>query len=559
MELLEDLISTCYAAQKRTSRYRQFVFYKGDKVYKGPYIKEKMDIILARSEILKKWNTPLIVHPVGVLENFLIYDNISKDYEIVDYDINEESFSNYSYKVAKRTIVDKMNNVLLDNPWIYDSIDLLEAMVHLWILGVGDIGMFNILIDVEKRLIYVIDYDECNDNERFDEYFYFSKHPAKKFKWYERTKKHYRVVAERLERLDNTSRVKKAISLLREYGEGELSIGKMEWHGLFGGTLTYSGYKLDEVKSGLQKYIRRGVVDKAIMCTIELYRLNEVTDSTQPITNLYNRVKIIAVEDVSLAGFSTVIDVLKLVNEGDRDPNTLISMVECLAKCKKTRICSHVNATFCNSDGRKYAKSIGIVIDGKGLNKGYIKKYITKYPFCDIEDLELAQYAIMMYKRITEGDFNAFVWYDRFRQGINKKGKLRYAYYGKKTTDPIVYIFEVLELLCDKNIIEEVRKSYFTLNSNKVGERNCFIIFAILSVIYELKYETCELTSTYNLDDIINGNYSLVLDEYVYDKHTAKGAHKGRSTFVIEGAHVENEDMKYHIDELVDVYVNYLD
>ena len=574
--LLQYLLSNYFVAQKRTGRNKQFVFYCGDKIYKGPYSKDKIYVILSRSETLKKWGTPLIVHPLEVEGDFLVYPNLAKDYAITEYEVNTESFTStvgnakqtHTYKVAKRVGLDKVNNVLETNFWIYESVDLLEAMAHLWILRVGDTGLFNILADPIKNTIHVIDYDEVLGSDRDDSCFYFSKLPAKKFEWYDRTKNMYSIVAEKLSRLgSDIPRVATAISLLMQYAAQPKStlvvsntpafLGKMEWHGLFGGTTTYSGFKLDEVKSGMQKYIRRGMVEKAQQCAIEIYRLREVTDNAAVMTNLYNRLKIIAVEDVSLAGYNTAMYSMHLINNVELNMDILLAIVESLARSKKTRICSHANASYCNPNGRAYAKTHGVKVMDPIVDKKYAELRAMQKPFSEIENETLRNCAIMLYKCLDEQDFNALTWYAEFIQ-INAKTKLRYAYKGKRTTDPIVYLFEVLEMFQKKEVVEIIRKAFFTLGDSKRNDKWFFLIFAILSCIYELEYdEGITLTHTADTNRLMRGEYNLVLDEYVYDKHTAKGAHKSRKTFVTEGAHVNNEDPKYHIKELVNVYVNY--
>lgn len=569
MSLLSELIDNCYAAQKRTGRNRQFVFFRGDKVYKGPYPKSKMELILARSKQLSIWGDLLVIQPSDTIEDFIIFPNIAEDYDIVNYEVNKESFSDYSYKVAERVGVYKMNNVLADNKWIYDSPDLIEALVRLWILNVGDTGIFNILVDVEDKMVWIIDYDETSTEVRDDHLFYFSKHPAAKFKWYENMKKHYVTVAERLKKLEyeDTDKVKQAIYLLlkhsgcsQEHLMRTINTGKMAWHGLLGGTITYSGFKLDEVKSGLQKYIRRGMRDKALQCAFEFYRLTEITDNIGVITNLYNRLKIIAVEDVSLAGYNVVIEVLRIINEENREPEVLVAIVESLAKSKKTRICSHANAVYRNPIGRKYSRKQGIKVDRGVTDEDllFIKENRKKYPFCDIYDESLLECSLMLYKRITEDDLNSVAWFANYEKSMPEKIKLRYAYRGKKTTNPIVHIFEVLELLGDVDALEIIRKAYFTIGTSKRDDKKYFIIFAILSVMYELKYKKKTLSYKSDVNKLLNGEYELELDEYVYDKHTARGSHKGRETFVTEGAHIENEDMNFHVDDLVEIYTNYI-
>ena len=85
------------------------------------------------------------------------------------------------------------------------------------------------------------------------------------------------------------------------------NIGQMTWKGLRGGSSkTYSGLDLDVVKSALQKYIRRNMPQKALLSAIELYRFGEV-GGIAAVTNMYNRLAIIANEDIGPANLSLVL------------------------------------------------------------------------------------------------------------------------------------------------------------------------------------------------------------------------------------------------------------
>ena len=63
--------------------------------------------------------------------------------------------------------------------------------------------------------------------------------------------------------------------------------------------VTWNGYASDIMKSGLQKYIRRGLLDKAIYCAGELDLFKEADDNGETIrTNFLHRLMIIYMEDV---------------------------------------------------------------------------------------------------------------------------------------------------------------------------------------------------------------------------------------------------------------------
>ena len=55
---------------------------------------------------------------------------------------------------------------------------------------------------------------------------------------------------------------------------------KMIFRGLQAGGISWNGIEIDVLKSGLQKYIRRGIFDKALWCVYELNLFSEMITRT---------------------------------------------------------------------------------------------------------------------------------------------------------------------------------------------------------------------------------------------------------------------------------------
>ena len=71
-------------------------------------------------------------------------------------------------------------------------------------------------------------------------------------------------------------------------------------------SITPCGEDFDAMKSALQKYIRRGNVDKALQCLYEMDCFNYIDEKTAKanVTNLLHRLQIIFLEDIGVAGLS---------------------------------------------------------------------------------------------------------------------------------------------------------------------------------------------------------------------------------------------------------------
>ena len=90
--------------------------------------------------------------------------------------------------------------------------------------------------------------------------------------------------------------------------------------------VTWNGYASDIMKSGLQKYIRRGVLDKALYCAGELDLFKEAPDRGETIrTNFLHRLMIIYMEDVENMNIFNKID--KLINRlfNEREKSSIVS------------------------------------------------------------------------------------------------------------------------------------------------------------------------------------------------------------------------------------------
>lgn len=71
----------------------------------------------------------------------------------------------------------------------------------------------------------------------------------------------------------------------------------------FRGAKSYHGIATDILKSGLQKYTRRGMTNKALWCGVELdlFAYSSKSGGETIRTNVLHRIMIIFIEDISVA------------------------------------------------------------------------------------------------------------------------------------------------------------------------------------------------------------------------------------------------------------------
>lgn len=617
--------------QKRTGKHKQFVFLIGQYAYKGPYQQGRLDNVISRSQIFQAWNTPCIVraldHIPGSEGRFVRFPNIMTGYQL-ETEMHRESFSELQYRILKNPPIFDIGHAIPSNPWIpSEAENLILALCHCNILGVGDTNVRNTLVNPTTHEFFIIDIDDNLGTDRDDEVFYFSKPPAKKLLWYERVSSHYNTIADKLTHLATdpiilerklTSRLERVISLLRRHARVfilrnnkaepyyastdqtreiqpitqnlanpervmtlkiENRVGEMVWKGLRGGvSKTFSGIDLDIAKSALQKYIRRNETTKAIMTAVELYRLGEV-GGDPGVSNMYNRLAIIANEDIGAANVSLVLEVTRLVESGDRDLSRLAAMVQLLAESPKTRIMSHAWRAYAHPQGRIVSAKLGLILDASftDADREYVTQNIMSDLFMPGDPEVLKPYILIFLKRLQERNFNAFTWAYFFLSTVrtspalseidDSPGKCMTIAKRRKfingntrctTGKADILLWKALAKCLPAETHDVLVGAYYNHTESRPFLQN-----AIILALYGLPYAKFDMEPFVKvwreapvLQEMLGGNFHLEVDEYVIDKHTNLGRQRGMGTkeFVEEGALVIPQSPLFYNDILAEIY-----
>lgn len=564
MELsLQTLLSSCPVGQKRTAKYKQFVFLAGENVYKGPYNPDKIQTILNRSMRFREYNLPFILHPINYFSihegHFIIFPNIAKDYPIETY-VNKESFTDLSYNVIKRTSVIKASDFLkeYDCDWFYIQVpNIALTLIYMYIFNVGDVGLYNILVDIKKKYIYIIDYDENRTSENNTELFYFAKDPAEaiRTKWLAHVRPYYKLLAEKITQIKCDASMSVKLVKALQFLNSTNTLGKMEYKGIFKGTYTFSGYELDVMKSALQKYIRRGNPNKALQCALEMNLLETVGGKAAQ-TNMYHRLEIIAAEDIGLANLSLVIGALELLQKDNRTLEELETVVLLLTYSKKTRVMSHFYRAFMTNEGRSLLERYGLKLEESYTEEDlkFVNDNIASIKLKDDPE-HIFLYALIFYKRLKERNWNALNWLFHY-QNVTQNVKVQTR---NRRKNPMTIIWQLLSKELDPKVHAILSYQYWSKTEGRP-----FLMLAILIPLLNITYRESTILLTDGscingyLSEMQNKTYKLELDSYVYDKHTAAGKRmgKGRSEFVNEGALIENEDMTLRNDILYKIYMS---
>ena len=301
-------------------------------------------------------------------------------------------------------------------------------------------------------------------------------------------------------------------------------------------TQSYHGHSKEMLFSAIQKYIRRGLYEKALWCVVEVERfkhllnpsilngyLSEHSDRNAKDTksqlkgiqtNLLNRFKVICVEDVGIAhpGLCSIID--GLINQWESsnrlNPTPLIKIVYHLCHARKLRIISDLKSVYHLPPyyGENQTEEARIV--------GFIHKLRQVYDIPPETGLETME----------TNDLSVFYWVAR-------------------KIDSITKVHPIWSMLTKRN--PTFRAEFECLQrwfGQSIRENVLFLYQAILLSISP----TLAKLPVAVLDDISPATYNTVIcsrlrqiDQYCNDKHVRGSGEKSVTRFALEGAICANE------------------
>ena len=129
-------------------------------------------------------------------------------------------------------------------------------------------------------------------------------------------------------------------------------------------SISHHGHPKDELLSAAQKYIRRGETAKAWYTACEIDRFEAIPQAKGLVTNYVNRLRVALGEDVGIAApaLPEVFDqyheawlAARAGGDEDRRREALFQMVRCLAQAPKLRLVSDVKAAFFAEETMRHA------------------------------------------------------------------------------------------------------------------------------------------------------------------------------------------------------------
>jgi len=319
-------------------------------------------------------------------------------------------------------------------------------------------------------------------------------------------------------------------------------------------SVSHHGYKLDMLKSGMQKYLRRREFEKMTWCVMEIFKFELWAKDEKEkkmckgiISNLVNRIIVMMDEELLFCEVQNYLLLRKFIEmfEYDRENGGKFLVLIC--------------RTLTNSRLLRRASDI----------RGYWDYRVSFETEKDAVELTDEEYFNKFVECFERKDDECFKWMFKIFNGKKKGDVMRF-----RRKDNIYMIWEYLFSRENvkgngryKELLEYKLREFYKLNR---GERFMFLVNSIDLVMKCDGKETifvnvhisqiCQELSRYHEDFVEMYKKSMeymTIDEYAIDMHTSMGRKMGknRKDFALEGSIVLKEDTEFLVKEWRDFYI----
>lgn len=356
--------------------------------------------------------------------------------------------------------------------------------------------------------------------------------------------------------------------------------GSMNFKGPMAGGISLNGVETDVLKSALQKYVRRGNIEKSIWCILEMDLFSEMLHRENDekkikmlksfLTNMANRLIIISIEDVGLGNPALPLYINEKLVKWEKARHSisnaherrqaLVDIVTALVESRKSRELSHIRCVFSQ------------VLEYKNLPTDYVSKFPHIYSF----PRDNSAYYDSFMCEFNAGSDGCFYWVFKqfYSNNETMSSILKFIDYAidttkKRTTITLKKTKDSQEHKKLENKYEIMFKTIDVLRSwYKTLKHKEFIMYGIQIILLclrsNLEYERYILSDKYT--DISYVSYleknlkdgPIEIDDFCIDKHTKSGKKAGKdiTDFASDGCLVINEDPNTN-QEYKWIYIDY--
>jgi len=326
---------------------------------------------------------------------------------------------------------------------------------------------------------------------------------------------------------------------------------------------SFNGYKLDILKSAVQKYLRRREFHKMVWCVGEIYLFQVYAESDTEkratkgiISNLINRLIIMLDEEMLFAECEKYLLVRRYMEDFEKSDR---GNFECLFKI--CDIMCGARMIRRNSDIRGYwsPRNKALKIDdGDSTDEYYFEKFKEKF---EENDSECFIWMFKIFYRGAEGEVVRYrrkeniymIWEYLFsRENIKNNEVLRRCleyrlkeFYKKNRGERFIFLTAAIDIAMYKG--KNIKKDWFDC-SKKVK-------FDINNLVKE---EDEKFADVNIIESVYEKWGKMEIDDYAIDMHTSAGRKMGKNKvdFIASGAVVVDEDEEYFVKEWRDCYNN---
>ena len=347
-------------------------------------------------------------------------------------------------------------------------------------------------------------------------------------------------------------------------------IGQMKWRTCFS-SISYAGYKLDILKSALQKYLRRREYEKMMWCCSEIYMFHSLatTDKEKQaakgiISNMVNRLIIMMDEEMLFAEVGKYMKCMEWINEfneGGRDNfKLLVKVCKTMVSARMLRLNSDIYSYWWRGAG------VYKVVKVPGLGwEEMLYTPIEVHQECQEilkdEDGNCWAYEyenlLMFIAAFRAGHSSCYYWaLAMFHR--DKKGTRRFF----RRTDSVYIIWEYLFKVAGddeklRKCLDLKLKQFFVKTRH---EQHIWLSSAISILLHKDKLDFEEEwdidVSEEEVAGIFQDRNYLKIDDYAIDMHCSAGRKLGKkkADFALEGCVVVGEDKEYYNRDWRDLY-----
>jgi hypothetical protein len=308
---------------------------------------------------------------------------------------------------------------------------------------------------------------------------------------------------------------------------------------------TWNNFRPDVIKSGLQKYVRRGATEKALFCAgeLDLFKYAEDGRAEGIRTNFIHRMMIIYLEDIGTANLALwpILDaqVFALLaarrKDAAKEVELISQMVREMCASEKSRSCSHLRATTFVQDATTRA-----VLATESAEFPTVAAIHAEWA-----DAAAAAAATATFDDLCRGfesalerrSWTAITW------GTLVAGAegVKVSEYRKKK--PVWRVFRILEraLPAELRPLHAVAMRWYSELEGLKEAMFCWLLL-VVACVQGVALGTAEAIHAIETEWSRNLRGDVIeLDSFVEDRHTAAGRGKSLTEFALVGAHVENE------------------